>query len=188
MSLILDALRKMELERKAKRLGSAELRAEVLNYRGNPPVPEKSRLLPVLAALLLFAGAAGALLYVRTSAPPPEPPPAPAANRLPPSTPAPPPLPLPSAVTAPPAAASRAPAAVKPSAAAEESRQPAGDSAISVSGIAWQEEHSLRRAVVNGALVGEGAEVAGTKVIEIRENLVRFSQGGKTFEVIYMGR
>ena len=36
MSLILDALRKMELERKAKRHGSPEIRAEVLNYRGKP--------------------------------------------------------------------------------------------------------------------------------------------------------
>jgi general secretion pathway protein B len=54
-----------------------------------------------------------------------------------------------------------------------------------VSGIAWQEERKLRRAVVNGSLVGEGAEILGARVVEIRENRVRFSRGGKIFEVVY---
>ena len=54
---------------------------------------------------------------------------------------------------------------------------------LSVSGIAWQEERSLRRAVVNGLLLGEGAEIAGARVVEIGERRVRFSRGGQTFSV-----
>jgi len=56
---------------------------------------------------------------------------------------------------------------------------------INVSGIAWQDERTLRRAVVNGVLVGEGAQVAGAKVVEIRENRVRFSRAGQSFDVPY---
>jgi len=63
--------------------------------------------------------------------------------------------------------------------------QSAGDSTIVVSGIAWQDERSLRRAVINGQLVGEGAEIQGVKVVEIRENRVKFSRGGSVFEINY---
>jgi general secretion pathway protein B len=54
---------------------------------------------------------------------------------------------------------------------------------IAVSGIAWQDERNLRRAVLNGTLVGEGAQVAGARVVEIRENRVRLSRGGQVFEI-----
>lgn len=54
---------------------------------------------------------------------------------------------------------------------------------LTVSGIAWQEERSLRRAVVNGSLLGEGAEVAGARIVEIGERRVKFSQGGRTISV-----
>ena len=56
---------------------------------------------------------------------------------------------------------------------------------IIISGIAWQDERSLRRAVVNGALVGEGAEVAGARVLEIREDRVRLSRGGQVFDAVF---
>ena len=56
---------------------------------------------------------------------------------------------------------------------------------ISISGIAYQDERSLRRAVLNGALVGEGAEVAGARVVEIREHKVRMSRGGQLFDVVF---
>jgi general secretion pathway protein B len=58
-------------------------------------------------------------------------------------------------------------------------------SGITISGIAYQDERYMRRAVINGALVGEGAEVAGAKVVEIKENRVKFSRGGESFEVVY---
>lgn len=56
---------------------------------------------------------------------------------------------------------------------------------ITISGIAWQDERNLRRAVLNGTLVGEGAEVAGARVVEIRENRVRLSRGGRLFDVVF---
>jgi general secretion pathway protein B len=60
----------------------------------------------------------------------------------------------------------------------------AATSGITISGIAYQDDRSMRRAVINGALVGEGAEVAGAKVVEIRENRVRFSRAGENFEIL----
>ena len=63
--------------------------------------------------------------------------------------------------------------------------QQAAPADISVSGIAWQDERSLRRAVVNGALVGEGAEVAGARVLEIGEDRVRLSRGGQVFDAVF---
>ena len=56
---------------------------------------------------------------------------------------------------------------------------------ITISGIAYQDERKLRRAVLNGSLVGEGAEVAGARVVEIRENKVRMSRGGQHFDVVF---
>ena len=188
MSLILDALRKMELERKAKRQSSREIRAEVLNYRGMAAPSEKSRTIPVTAALLLLSAAAAGFFYFKIADPtrvdalkqietqqqgstpvmpqrPVLPPPEPSLQKSPPkevSAPAPP---------------------AKPSARADAVRHGSGDEGITVSGIAWQDERSLRRAVINGSLVGEGAEIQGARVVEIRENRVRFSRGGDTFEV-----
>ena len=185
MSLILDALRKMELERKAKRHGSAEIRAEVLNYRAKPQHPEKSWLVPVIVALLLIASTTAIFLYVkssgsfqteavRTTAPAPVVSPSQTD-----------PLALPPGKSVPPAVVDKPAAASRPAALQDESSQPPADNPIEISGIAWQEERALRRAVINGVLAGEGAEVSGAKVVEIRENLVRFNRNGRTFEVMY---
>lgn len=54
---------------------------------------------------------------------------------------------------------------------------------IMVSGIAWQEERTARRAVVNGFLIREGGDVAGARIIEIYPGRIRFSQSGRTFDV-----
>lgn len=56
---------------------------------------------------------------------------------------------------------------------------------ISVSGIAYQDERNLRRAVVNGMLVKEGEMVAGARVVEIKETKVRMSRGGQLFDVVH---
>jgi general secretion pathway protein B len=53
---------------------------------------------------------------------------------------------------------------------------------IKVSGIAWQDERSARRAVVNGFLMHEGSLVTGARITEILKDRVRFSTGDKTFE------
>ncbi len=52
-----------------------------------------------------------------------------------------------------------------------------------VTGIAWLEERAARRAVINGALLGEGALVDGAKIVEIRQDQIRFSRDGRTFAV-----
>jgi general secretion pathway protein B len=60
---------------------------------------------------------------------------------------------------------------------------PVGAADISISGIAWQDERSLRRAVLNGSLVGEGATVSGARVVEIQETRVRMSRNGRLFDL-----
>src|SRR4051794_40230213 len=65
MSLILDALRKMEQERKNKRGAAKELRPEVLRYRGaaEPQPHSRPYLLVAVGLVLLLAGiGAGVLL------------------------------------------------------------------------------------------------------------------------------
>jgi general secretion pathway protein B len=54
---------------------------------------------------------------------------------------------------------------------------------IKLSGIAWQEERTARRAVVNGFLLKEGAVVSGAKIIDIRADRVRFSSAAGQFEI-----
>jgi general secretion pathway protein B len=54
---------------------------------------------------------------------------------------------------------------------------------IKLSGIAWQDERSARRAVVNGFLLKEGTVVSGATIVDIQANKVRFSSGAGQFEV-----
>jgi len=192
MSLILDALRKMELERKARRSNSHELRSEVLNYRGTTPSSERPGIFRITALFLLASAAVAVIFYfarpkpqmndpVKTAEPltkeQPVVPQPPTPAQLPPS------LPLPEKSPAPDHRTVKE--AQELAAKTLKSVQKSGEEAITVSGIAWQEERHLRRAVINGALVGEGAEILGAKVVEIRENRVRFSRGGEIFEVVH---
>lgn len=188
MSLILDALRKIEQERRTKRQGGADIRADVLSYHGSSSPSRKKLHLPLLLGLTLGCGVAATLFFFFKQEQPPavskEPVPAAAANRAA-AEPA-------VEQAAPPPAARRAEAPQKAAAApavAPTPSLPAGDGAenLLVSGIAWQEERGLRRAVVNGVLAGEGAEILGARIVEIRENLVRFSRNGRIFEVNYPG-
>ena len=54
---------------------------------------------------------------------------------------------------------------------------------IKLSGIAWQDEQSGRRAVINGFLLKEGAVVSGSKIIDIQADRVRFSSPAGQFEI-----
>lgn len=54
---------------------------------------------------------------------------------------------------------------------------------IKLSGIAWQEQPSARRAVVNGFLLKEGAVVAGARVSDIMQDRVLFSGPSGRFEL-----
>jgi general secretion pathway protein B len=62
-----------------------------------------------------------------------------------------------------------------------------GGSGLTVSGIAWQDAPSARRAVVNGTLVSEGTQVGGATVEEILPSRVRFSSGGRRFTLSISG-
>jgi len=55
---------------------------------------------------------------------------------------------------------------------------------IKLSGIAWHDNRKLRRAVINDLLVGEGAEVAGARIVEIRTSLVKIEKNGMLYEVV----
>lgn len=219
MSLILDALRKMEQERRSRRGAANDLRPEVLRYRMATQAKEPARYPVVLigVALLCLGVGAGVLLKGNRGEAPkedtlaaavvaaPQPVPAAPPAALLPAAPAAAPPPQPAAVTAPApssqgesvsAPATAAPARPKPApspsrpAAAEgeggSSREAAPQSGapdISISGIAYQDERRMRRAVLNGVLVGEGAEIAGARVVEIKETKVRVSRGGQIFEL-----
>lgn len=52
---------------------------------------------------------------------------------------------------------------------------------ITISGIAWQANPKLRRAVVNDLLVGEGAIVADVKVVEIKPTAIRLEKHGTVY-------
>ena len=54
---------------------------------------------------------------------------------------------------------------------------------IKLSGIAWQDEHAARRAVINGYLLKEGAVVSGAKITDIQSDRVRFSSAAGVFEI-----
>lgn len=230
MSLILDALRKMEQERRSKRGNGQDLRPEVLRYRLAAQPKEKSRYpLAIAAGLVLLCAGLGAgfmlkgrgAAQVADGAPAGVPAvspavavPTPVAAVPVPASPA--AVAVPQPVPAPPAAAPATPGqpvvgaatpvsppaepirktlrAASPAPAQEAVAQPrvsrgesasaaAGGPDIVISGIAYQDERRMRRAVLNGSLVGEGGEVAGARVVEIKETKVRFSRGGHIFEI-----
>ncbi|MDD2271179.1 MAG: hypothetical protein PHP95_03885 [Desulfuromonadaceae bacterium] len=54
---------------------------------------------------------------------------------------------------------------------------------IKLSGIAWQDDRHLRRAVINGYLLKEGAIVSGARITDILIDRVRFSSNAGLFEV-----
>ena len=60
-------------------------------------------------------------------------------------------------------------------------------SALKVSGIAWQDERTDRRAVVNGVLAAEGEVIEGARIVAIHQDKVRFSRDGRTFDVAITG-
>lgn len=199
MSLILDALRKMEQERKVRR-GGLNIRPEVLNRRSDAHRSVGTKLPFIAGGIVLIAVGIGAGTFLKGNTEEDRQAAAPtvhsevAPESVPSVVQAPAVAPPPAAVQPLPTAA--APSKPAPTAAPLPKRQvtergaaavsvEGAESGIAISGIAWQDERSLRRAVVNGSLVGEGAEVAGARVVEIGESRVRFSRGGRTFDVSY---
>lgn len=198
MSLILDALKKMEQERKARQGSGIDLRPEVLGR----PAPEPRRrpwgkpVILVAAGIVILGMGVGAGIALKKGAPATtgEPSPFTVRKEAAPHLAPPPPPPVPVETTPTPVPLKRAPLpapapgpAPQPVLRPAMADQPTGSdypgAELIVSGIAWQEERSLRRAVVNGSLVAEGAEVAGARIVEIGERRVKFSQGGRTISV-----
>jgi general secretion pathway protein B len=54
---------------------------------------------------------------------------------------------------------------------------------VKLSGIAWQDDRSARRAVINGFLLKEGAMVSGAKITDIQADRVRFVSPAGKFEI-----
>ena len=215
MSLILDALKKLDREKASKRHGTVDIASGILLQEKG----RRRRIIVPVAAVLFTAIAAAVVTYYWTDTPPPTTVavqtapavPAPAVQAPPAPQPVLPivkqepavePKPVPAAepdrkqiiTPSPPAAEAakpverpraRAPAAMEPPKAPEKNAEasPADRSKLKVSGIVWQEERPARRAFINDVPVREGDTVQGAKVVEIRPDHVRFSQGGKFFDI-----
>lgn len=213
MSLILDALRKLDRDRAAGNVGHRDLSAEILKAG---ELPGRRGILPVVIALggaacvaaLLLIGGYGprsgdapavspvSSIQARQTVPAPQPS-APAAA----ATPAPPPA----AVSAVPsesdartkqpgmAAGDSRPATTKGRVSAKREvdtqRPPRSGEAtasrpdVKISGIVWQEESSESKAMINGRVAREGETVDGMKILEIHPTRVRLSYDGKSFNV-----
>lgn len=194
MSLILDALKKLEQEKVARRGKGVDIGPAILRGRTRRPASRWKLLVTLTAGVLVLAGVAIVLLSGKSERPAPKAPTpeivaTPTAS-MPPAPQEVAPLPIvgvlppepasrqkgaetvarPEPSAAPPLAVGKAPAAISPT-------------DLKVSGIAWQDERGARRAVVNGLLVGEGATVAGVRITEILPDRIRVSLGGKSVEI-----
>jgi general secretion pathway protein B len=206
MSLILDALKKLDREKSSRRNGTANIAFEIL--RADPPRPAK-RMLRYFAAVFITAVATACITYAiiagfgvlsKSSPPATVSPPAPGrqvASVLP---------------SREPVGNSRdeispVPAKIRDSAESKESvTTPSGKKAgrdiftkepaepaprvsaaappsLKLSGIIWQEEPGERRAMINGTIATEGSLIEGAKIVEIYPTRVRFSYNGKPFEI-----
>ena len=210
MSLILDALRKLDRERTAGGAGKRNISAEMLKA-GDPP--RRSGILPLAIAIGITASVAALATYVvvggsgptkgdaplaapaapvqaRQAVPAPPSVPAAAADKL---------SPLQSTAARPDTnAAAKQPGRAKEAGETSAKTRPSGRSesaakaparaegpsshpAVKISGIVWQEEPSERKAMINGKVARVGETVDGMKVLEIHPSNVKLSYDGKSF-------
>jgi general secretion pathway protein B len=179
MSLILDALKKMEQDRAVRRGGPVNIRPEL--FKEHRLAPRKPWRLAAVAGLLLLAAVLtfGIVQTISSDKKPPRP----SAEVLPAS-------PIPAALPAEiPAAPAPVASAQRPSAPVENMPDASVSATggafpeLKVGGIAWQEDRRDRRAVVNGVLAGEGGIIAGARIVEIFPDRVRFSLAGQTMDL-----
>lgn len=200
MSLILDALKKLEKDRVARRKRPVRVASDILLAGA----PAGKRRTPVLMAGLAGIAVAVLVLAVVIVNPFPERipvqeretvpavPAGQAAKSVPASESA--PAPEKNRVsagsysedgrkTADPAGKSKqrraAASRPAPAAAPDVSRLPV----LTVTGIVWVEDRGVRRAMVNGEIVSEGGRVGGARVMEIHPDHVRFSHDGRPFSI-----
>ncbi len=210
MSLILDALKKLERDKAARRTSPVRNAADVLKGREEPAEKKRGRFLVGGLAGAALAVVALALAYIIPFSPSTPVPERAIQKSAPAVTPASPPASASerSAAAAPVREQQPAPAGKRLERAsvekgktarsrplpARESSPPNADDQpafstpesaphLAVTGILWADGKSSRRAVVNENVVGEGGSVAGAKVVEIRQDHVRFSHGGQFFDV-----
>ena len=209
MSSILEALKKLEDEKSARRGGGGNIAAKVAKP-GRRPIQRPGWLLPVgmgvvaaAAALFTYILMGGFSTRIKPVQPaPPAPQQQPQQAAAPSAQPAPLPVlppvivrnralrPSPSspvarpapAIVAPPPQPVEPPNVEKPAALSLPAAQP-GPPALKVTGIGWQKGNADRLAIVNGRAVSEGAVVEGARVEEIFPDRVRFSINDKTFEI-----
>lgn len=211
MSYILDALKKIEREKDSKRPdGRTSITGDLFRERSRPPAKGGAWKVIVLIAVSVLVTGAGTWFALRGSAPKniavvrpaavPQPAPAVVATPVP-------VLVAPTAAT--PAASSvMVPAMAKKVAAGVDSARPVREprrvkkttrpapslqmqtaavvpppADIKLSGIAWQDERTGRRAVINGFLLKEGAVVSGAKITDIQADKVRFTSAAGQFEI-----
>jgi general secretion pathway protein B len=67
--------------------------------------------------------------------------------------------------------------------AANKQTSPLPVASLRLTGIVWSQDPSARCAVINGAIINEGAVIQGSKVVEILPNRVRLIQDGRPFEI-----
>lgn len=200
MSLILDALKKLEQEKGARRTQPVEIRPALTAGKSASSVPPRRLTAFVIGAVILTVAVTMTIMgrlsprtlpVTQAASPLRE-------QRFRPTEPdvivTPPSPPLPDAPMPPkadlatphPPANNIAPAAFSPpprTKGVEPVMTVPTPADLKVTGIAWQDERAARRAVVNGALLGEGAEMLGARIVEIRQDQVRFSRDGETFAI-----
>lgn len=209
MSTILRALKKLEHDKASRKPGPDDMDLEFLE--STPPAPRRSALKGILlVGLLVACGSAATYLYMSSAEKAPVPPlPAvpqvrqavfkPATSALPTvpsqanrsSATAPQTVPSPSAQAlqkpAPALRSGQQQPTAKPhppqaSKAPRTSAPPSYAPSLTVNGIALSDGEK-RKAIVNGMTVAVGSTIEGARVEDIRGNRVRFSYGGKTFEI-----
>lgn len=208
MSLILDAMKKLDRERSAASAGKRDITAEILKA-GDPP--RRSGLLPLAFALGVTASVAALVTFLviggsgtRKSDDPPT---APAASvRQEAAAPHPSESVAVSGKTAPsqgsstgipPVASAPATQRVRTKGGTERApgrdeasgKVPTGSEAgaasrpaVKISGIVWQEEPSERKAMINGKIARVGDTVDGMRILEIHPSHVKLSFDGKSFK------
>jgi general secretion pathway protein B len=218
MSLILDALKKLEQEKASSRSGPVDIVPELVKSRGPKVMNTRWMIAAIIAGAVAFTTVVTMFAMggftgnrrqpVAVSSEPlitrPEPLPAPQV-KLPINEPAvsggnhPEPVTnqrnpgqqdVPVLTQPPDARQQRRKAKAVAVERSDEESQVAGSAfpALKVSGIAWQDDRADRRAVVNGVLVSEGGVIEGARIIAIHQDKVRFSCNGRKFEVALAGR
>jgi general secretion pathway protein B len=215
MSYILDALKKIEHEKRIKAgpNGRVNISGDLFRERAARPGKKAVWKIAALVGVVALIACAGtwfvlqkgnkkSAVLIRPAEPPPVSTPVPVAVPVQqplPVQPQPVQVPLPAAVSKPPAQAETAEddapvrnvrrqnkqgkARQSPPNQQQTVQTVPAPADIKLSGIAWQDDRSARRVVINGFLLKEGAVVSGAKITDIQADRVRFVSPSGQFEI-----